>query len=221
MLLRDFLNEFELDYAQAPARVKKYKFGELNSKEILIIGNGDDTFARGIIYSFLNLNDQKELNIKVSLLPIGDIDRSVFIDELVNRDDFFIKEYDDISDCEYIILTGLCNKKVENNSTSCANIIRNYTKVFEKISQLSFERLVLMSDYRVNGKLPTGMIASEYEKFDDINNFEQMILQSIESLCICYSKENNFNYTILRSAIAYGPYINFDGSDFYEFTKFY
>ena len=59
MLLRDFLNEFELDYAQAPARVKKYKFGELNSKEILIIGNGDDTFARGIIYSFLNLNDQK------------------------------------------------------------------------------------------------------------------------------------------------------------------
>ena len=219
MLLRDFLNEFELDYAQAPARVKKYKFGELNSKEILIIGNGDDTFARGIIYSFLNLNDQKELNIKVSLLPIGDIDRSVFIDELVNRDDFFIKEYDDISDCEYIILTGLCNKKVENNSTSCANIIRNYTKVFEKISQLSFERLVLMSDYRVNGKLPTGMIASEYEKFDDINNFEQMILQSIESLCICYSKENNFNYTILRSAIAYGPYINFDGSDFYEFIR--
>ena len=76
-----------------------------------------------------------------------------------------------------------------------------------------------MSDYRVNGKMPNGMIASEYEKIDDINNFEQMILQSIESLCMCYRKENDFNYTILRTAIAYGPGINFDGSEFYEFIR--
>ena len=197
MLLRDFLNEFELDYAQAPARVKKYKFGQLANKEILIVGDGNDTFARGVIYSFLNLNDQKNLNIKVNLLPIGEIDRSVFIDEIINREDFFIKKYEELSDCEYVILTGLCNKKIENSSTSYINIINNYTKIFEKISQINFKRLVLMSDYRVNGKMPNGMIASEYEKIDDINNFEQMILQSIESLCMCYRKENDFNYTIL------------------------
>ena len=219
MLLRDFLNEFELDYAQAPARVKKYKFGQLANKEILIVGDGNDTFARGVIYSFLNLNDQKNLNIKVNLLPIGEIDRSVFIDEIINREDFFIKKYEELSDCEYVILTGLCNKKIENSSTSYINIINNYTKIFEKISQINFKRLVLMSDYRVNGKMPNGMIASEYEKIDDINNFEQMILQSIESLCMCYRKENDFNYTILRTAIAYGPGINFDGSEFYEFIR--
>ena len=219
MLLRDFLNEFELDYAQAPARVKKYKFGQLANKEILIVGDGNDTFARGVIYSFLNLNDQKNLNIKVNLLPIGEIDRSVFIDEIINREDFFIKKYEELSDCEYVILTGLCNKKIENSSTSYINIINNYTKIFEKISQINFKRLVLMSDYRVNGKMPNGMIASEYEKIDDINNFEQMILQSIESLCMCYRKENDFNYTIFRTAIAYGPGINFDGSEFYEFNE--
>lgn len=219
MLLRDFLNEFELDYAQAPTRVKKYKFGQLANKEILIVGDGNDTFARGVIYSFLNLNDQKNLNIKVNLLPIGEIDRSVFIDEIINREDFFIKKYEEVSDCEYVILTGLCNKKIENSSTSYINIINNYTKIFEKISQINFKRLVLMSDYRVNGKMPNGMIASEYEKIDDINNFEQMILQSIESLCMCYRKENDFNYTILRTAIAYGPGINFDGSEFYEFIR--
>ena len=219
MLLRDFLNEFELDYAQAPARVKKYKFGQLANKEILIVGDGNDTFARGVIYSFLNLNDQKNLNIKVNLLPIGEIDRSVFIDEIINREDFFIKKYEEVSDCEYVILTGLCNKKIENSSISYINIINNYTKIFEKISQINFKRLVLMSDYRVNGKMPNGMIASEYEKIDDINNFEQMILQSIESLCMCYRKENDFNYTILRTAIAYGPGINFDGSEFYEFIR--
>ena len=55
MLLREFLNEFELDYAQAPARVKKYPFGQLRDKEIVLVGDGNDTFTRSIIYSFLNL----------------------------------------------------------------------------------------------------------------------------------------------------------------------
>ncbi len=70
MLLREFLNEFELDYAQAPARVKKYRFGQLRDKEIVLVGDGNDTFTRAIIYSFLNLNDQKNLNIKVELVPL-------------------------------------------------------------------------------------------------------------------------------------------------------
>ena len=76
-----------------------------------------------------------------------------------------------------------------------------------------------MSDYRVNGKLPDKMIASEYEKFDDINDFEQMILQSLESLCVCYSKQNDFNYTILRTAIAYGACVDFNGNFLNEFIK--
>ena len=61
MLLREFLNEFELDYAQAPTRVKKYPFGQLRDKEIVLVGDGNDTFTRSIIYSFLNLNDEKEV----------------------------------------------------------------------------------------------------------------------------------------------------------------
>ena len=55
MLLREFLNEFELDYAQAPTRVKKYPSGKLRDKEIVLVGDGNDTFTRSIIYSFLNL----------------------------------------------------------------------------------------------------------------------------------------------------------------------
>lgn len=216
MLLRDFLNEFELDYAQAPTRVKKYPFGELSNKKIFIIGEGNDTFSRAIIYSFLNLNDEKDLNVEVSFFPIGDIDNNIFIDEINDRKDFFIKNYDSLENCEYIILAGLCNKKIKNNYMGT---IKKYVEIFESISKISFKSLVFMSDYRVNGKIPNKMIASEYEKFDDINNFEQMLLQTLESLCVCYSKENNFNYTILRTAIAYGPYINFDGNFLYDFIK--
>lgn len=219
MLLREFLNEFELDYAQAPSRVKKYPFDKLRNKEIILIGNGDDTFTRSVAYSFLSLNDERNLNIKLNLVSIGKVDYSIYNYELIERDDFSIKDINELEDCEYVILTGLCNKKIENSISEYTSIIKNYTNIFNKIITIKFKRLILMSDYRVNGKLPTNMLVSEYEKFDDINNFEQMILQSLESLCVCYGKEYDFDYTILRSAIAYGPDVDFDGNFVSKFIK--
>ena len=59
--------------------------------------------------------------------------------------------------------------------------------------------IVLLTAFGIRlfgGEIYSNLSRLYHEKFDDINNFEQMILQSIESLCICYSKENNFNYTI-------------------------
>ena len=219
MLLREFLNEFELDYAQAPARVKKYPFGQLRDKEIVLVGDGNDTFTRSIIYSFLNLNDQKDLNIKVVLVPLCNIDNNIYRKELIDREDFLVKDFSKIDECEYVILTGLCNKKIKADVNEYMRIINSYINVFENIIKITFKRLIFMSDYRVNGKLPDKMIASEYEKFDDINDFEQMILQSLESLCVCYSKQNDFNYTILRTAIAYGACVDFNGNFLNEFIK--
>ena len=40
-------------------RVKKYPFGQLRDKEIVLVGDGNDTFTRSIIYSFLNLDEWK------------------------------------------------------------------------------------------------------------------------------------------------------------------
>ena len=36
MLLRDFLNEFELDYAQAPSRMKNFRFEKLKNNIVSI-----------------------------------------------------------------------------------------------------------------------------------------------------------------------------------------
>ena len=35
MLLRDFLNEFELDYAQAPSRMKNFRFEKLKNNKVI------------------------------------------------------------------------------------------------------------------------------------------------------------------------------------------
>ena len=41
MLLRDFLNEFELDYAQAPSRMKNFRFEKLKNIVFLTIRGTD------------------------------------------------------------------------------------------------------------------------------------------------------------------------------------
>ena len=60
------------------------------NNKVIIIGEGNDTFTRAIIYSFLNLNDQNKLNIEVNLVPISEVDKKIYIADLLNRKDFKI-----------------------------------------------------------------------------------------------------------------------------------
>ena len=222
MLLRDFLNEFELDYAQAPSRMKNFRFEKLKNNKVIIIGEGNDTFTRAIIYSFLNLNDQNKLNIEVNLVPISEVDKKIYIADLLNRKDFKITNLESLLECDFIICTGLCNKKIEDSVGKYTGLINLYTNVFESISKIKFKKFIFMSDYRVNGNIPNKLIASEYEIFSNSNiddNFEQILLQNLEALCACYSKQYNFNYNILRCSLAYGPFISFSDNFLYDFIK--
>lgn len=220
MLLRDFLNEFELDYAQAPSRMKEYEFEKIKNNKIIIIGEGNDTFTRSIVYSFLNLNDQNKLKIEVNLIPIGEVDEEIYTSSILERLDFKVQSFDNLFDCDFIICTGLCNKKIEENVNKYITLMNLYNDIFEQISKIKFNKLIFMSDYRINGKIPNKLIASEYEIFSSLNeNFEQVVLQNLEALCVCYGKEYNFDYNILRCGLSYGPFINFSNNFLYDFIK--
>jgi len=220
MLLRDFLNEFELDYAQAPSRMKEYDFKKIKNNKIIIIGEGNDTFTRSIVYSFLNLNDQNKLKIEVNLIPIGEVDEEIYTSSILERLDFKIQSFDNLFNCDFIICTGLCNKKIEENVNKYITLMNLYNDIFEQISKIKFNKLIFMSDYRINGKIPNKLIASEYEIFSSLNeNFEQVVLQNLEALCACYGKEYNFDYNILRCGLSYGPFINFSNNFLYDFIK--
>lgn len=220
MLLRDFLNEFELDYAQAPSRMKEYDFEKIKNNKIIIIGEGNDTFTRSIVYSFLNLNDQNKLKIEVNLIPIGEVDEEIYTSSILERLDFKIQSFDNLFNCDFIICTGLCNKKIEENVNKYITLMNLYNDIFEQISKIKFNKLIFMSDYRINGKIPNKLIASEYEIFSSLNeNFEQVVLQNLEALCVCYGKEYNFDYNVLRCGLSYGPFINFSNNFLYDFIK--
>ena len=113
MLLRDFLNEFELDYAQAPSRMKNFRFEKLKNNKVIIIGEGNDTFTRAIIYSFLNLNDQNKLNIEVNLVPISEVDKKIYIADLLNRKDFKITNLESLLSVILLFVLAYAIKKLK------------------------------------------------------------------------------------------------------------
>ena len=64
MLLRNFLNEFELDWAQAPARSELISGRMLKGKKVLLIG-GQDVLQNAIEWSFCAWNDKEKAGICV------------------------------------------------------------------------------------------------------------------------------------------------------------
>lgn len=219
MKLKDILNEFELDYVQAPSRISNYDFDKLRNNKILVIGESDD-FTYSVAYSFLNLNDDKQLNIKVNLMILHQNQEELYKNKFIEREDLNDANLNDDIEYDYIICTALCNKKISSNVHEVINNICSYDEIFKSISRLSFNKLIFMSDYRVNGNLKSKFVASEYElSSNKEDSYEQMVLKSLESLCVCYAKQYDFNYTILRTGVAYGASIEFSGSFIYDLIK--
>lgn len=67
MELKNFLNEFEYDWAVFPAQQKKFPAKELQNKTVLVSG-GHHGFARCLVYSLFAANDLHSLSMKIILV---------------------------------------------------------------------------------------------------------------------------------------------------------
>ena len=65
MLLRDFLNEFELDWAQAAVRSGQIPQRSLKGARILLAGDQME-LQEAIAWSFMAWNDEKHSDVKVA-----------------------------------------------------------------------------------------------------------------------------------------------------------
>ena len=61
-MLRDFLNEFQLDWATAPLRSSLIPGEKLNGKRILILG-GEDSLRQALLWSFFAWNERKGVSL--------------------------------------------------------------------------------------------------------------------------------------------------------------
>ncbi|MFR8548443.1 MAG: hypothetical protein ACLVEV_07470, partial [Lachnospiraceae bacterium] len=62
MLLRDYLNEFELDWAQAPVRSELISAAKLKGAKVLLLG-AQPELNKAVAWSFLAWNDSAKAGI--------------------------------------------------------------------------------------------------------------------------------------------------------------
>ncbi len=225
MLLRDYLNEFELDWAQAPVRSELIPKAALKGAKILLIGE-QEQLQRAIAWSFFAWNDSGRAGVRVQSAVlengvlktgIAGAGRNVFEKtdaesgnsewkaEQAGQEMFRPEEAD------YVILTGFCCREMNFDAVEAISYLQRFRELLEAVSLLQCRRVLLLSDGRVYGKLGPGFAASEYEagKTDPCapGCEAQYFLQAMESMLAAFAREKGFAFQILRTGMLYGACI--------------
>ena len=201
MELKNFLNEFEYDWAVFPAQQKKFPAKELQNKTVLVSG-GHHGFARCLVYSLFAANDLHSLSMKIILVGRDSSAITGYFPQLLKRQDFQFFTFEQAGGSErlsadYFIYTGCCNKRLEQTPEFFIGEIDYAKKMLALAHHVNARRFILLSDYRRYGVLERGVVASEYEDgtvdFSRASAFECELVQTIESLCPIYAKQLGFS----------------------------
>lgn len=216
MRLMEFLSEYEMDYAQVPVREEKLKLKELQGKHFVVVGDSNPAFAKAILYSLFNLNDEKKLNIHADYISLrdGENEKKEFAFLEKNREDFTVGSFENIKKGDFVVFTGLCNHHIEETPLFFADTIALYEEAFSYCER----KVIFLSDYRVFGKTRKDYFASEFEQ-TACENLASQLLITMESLVAIYAKQRGYQYQILRTAMAAGVDIEFDHNLLYQLTE--
>lgn len=202
-MLSEHLNEFELDWASAPARSGLIPEKELKNKKILLVGE-DTKLLRAVGWSFLSWNEKKKLGVRV--LHAECRGGRLEPDGIFSGQEEFAPEQAD-----YVILPGLCCRETGEAAAEVISYLGYFDKQLAAVAEIPCRRVLLLSDGRVYGTLPPEFAASEYEagrtdpaleKYND-----QYVLQTMESMLVSRARAGHFAYEIVRTGMIYGPCI--------------
>lgn len=203
MLLRDYLNEFQLDWAQAPVRSELIDVTGLKGARILLAGFQKE-LQQAIAWSFLAWNDSMHAGLQVmeaewdgGILKAG---------QLYSDKPFPVKEAD------YVILTGLCCREMTMTAPESIRYLRRFGELLSALQKAGYrKKILLLSDGRIYGRLGYGFAASEYEAGSTDtckNGYEsQYLLQTMETVLVSWARENGVPFQILRTGMIYGACI--------------
>ena len=213
MLLRDRLNEFELDWAQAAVRSELIPLKQIRGKKILIVGR-EDAFEAAVGWSFAAWNDGRKAGVRAEQARYAAQNTRTGIEEdqdgtgkfeLIRA---FTEEEFAPEEADYIILTGLCCRETDYTVAETITLVDEFRQLAQTAVSLSCERILLLSDGRVYGRLGHGFAASEYEagKTDPCApGFEaQYLLQAFENLLVTEARAAGKQFNVLRTGLIYG-----------------
>ncbi len=203
MLIKDILNEYEIDAVDTILENKQLHKEFLKEKRIVCLGSDAKSLTRAIICSFLVLNDRYMKNVDVYYIESDKRKLDEALPEaLYTRPDLHRiteKEISSLPAVDYIIDPGFCNKKVDEKQVQDRQKI--VSEVLSLVKDKGLKKVVYLSDYRSYGKVPTGVILSEmeYKSLQPDN-----LIRKYESYCIEEAAQDNIPYVVLRSAIVLG-----------------
>lgn len=215
MLLRDYLNEFELDWAYAPVRSGQISGKTLRGAKVLLVGDQME-LQRAITWSFLAWNDKEKAGIQVEEAVCEDgrlqithgIERRVRHQSKEEGENAFFAP----DEADYVILSGFCCRAVKLGALDTAEYLLQFGQLLEAIAKTKCKRVLLLSDGRVYGRLAYEFAASEYEmgRTDAGTKGDpaQYLLQTMESMLVSCAREHEFAYEVLRTGMIYGPFIS-------------
>lgn len=200
MILREFLNEFELDWAQAAERSELIPGQRLKNVKVLVIGEQKE-LQRAIAWSFMAWNDSIKAGISVAEAALENEELQIV--QKFCGGDFAPREAD------YVILTGFCSRDVTLSAGESMDYLLRFGKLTEAVTETGCRRILLLSDGRVYGRMGRGFAASEYEagQTDPCGpGYEaQYLLQAMESLLMSRARDRGRAFDILRTGMIYGP----------------
>lgn len=211
MLLRDFLNEFELDWAQAAVRSELIPPKKLKGAKILLAGSQPD-LQESIAWSFMAWNDEKKLGVRAvegELSAADGEEGRIAVTHLFTEQSFAAAEAD------YVILTGLCCCEIPGTVLECMEYLEQFGRLVEAACRVNCKRILLLSDGRVYGRVrgdgAAEFMMSEYESgtaaVPDGGFSAQYLLQAMEGILVSAAKAAGRACNILRTARIYGPCI--------------
>ena len=203
MLLRDFLNEFELDWAQAAYRSGQIPLKKIKKKKILLVGE-QEALQDAAAWSFMAWNDEAKAGIRVEEAFLN-AEGALEVRHVFTEEGFQIKEAD------VVILTGLCCAKVPEGADASFAYLKSFSDVVDALCGNADSEILLLSDGRVYGRTAHAFAVSEYEAGatdpSDPAFAQQYLLQAMESILITKCRTHQKPYQILRTGWIYGPCI--------------
>ena len=199
MLLREYLNEFELDWAQAPVRSELISAQELKGAKILLIGEQPE-LQKAVAWSFLAWNDSKKAGVCV--------ESAIFADGRLHEEQLYGEQAFAPKEADYVILTGFCCREELPDARGTLAYLQHFARLVQAVCALSAKRVLLLSDGRVYGKLSHGFAASEYEAGQTdpcAPGYEaQYLLQAQERMLTEQARSTGTPFEILRTGFIYG-----------------
>lgn len=209
MPLKHKLNQYELDAVLAVLRSTALPTGELKQKTVAVSGRGE--LHKLLVYSFLYLNEEQRLGMKV--FSVGEA-----IPTLYDGEDFAVVSPEELGDVDFFVEAGFLYDDGMTGVEAFARDIDRAMRITAVLSRIKVGRVILLSSTACYGAPAEEMSLAEHEYADTgfgADHLRAVTVQCIENLFAGAAHQYGLTLVILRCAALIAPFYETEAGNIY------